>query len=114
MAASHNRDHSIIACSRHIHIFLFFAHIPFVVNHTINATPPESLQQYQCCVIFACFLRCVLVFLIAQWGDSDTRFPQAEPESSIASYIGEREIALYICAATHTTHVYLCRHPPLH
>jgi len=27
-------DHSIIACSRHIHIFLFFARIPFVVNHT--------------------------------------------------------------------------------
>jgi len=23
---------------------LFFAHIPFVVNHTINATPPEWLQ----------------------------------------------------------------------
>ena len=39
------RDHSIIAYSRHIDIFLFFAHIPFVVNHTINATPPERLQQ---------------------------------------------------------------------
>jgi len=39
------RDHSIIACSRHTHVFLFFAHIPFVVNHTINATPPERLQQ---------------------------------------------------------------------
>jgi len=39
------RDHSIIDCSGHIHIFLFFAHIPFVVNHTINATPPERLQQ---------------------------------------------------------------------
>ena len=24
---------------------LFFAHIPFVVNHTINATPPERLQH---------------------------------------------------------------------
>ena len=24
---------------------LFFKHIPFVVNHTINATPPERLQQ---------------------------------------------------------------------
>ena len=41
------RDHSIIACSRQTHIFLFFAHIPFVVNHTINATPPERLQQKQ-------------------------------------------------------------------
>jgi len=25
---------------------LFFTHIPFVVNHTINAPPPERLQQY--------------------------------------------------------------------
>jgi len=25
---------------------LFFTHMPFVVNHTINATPPERLQQY--------------------------------------------------------------------
>jgi len=24
----------------------FFTHIPFVVNHTINATPPERLQRY--------------------------------------------------------------------
>ena len=39
------RDHSIIACSSHIHIFLFCAHIPFVVNHTINATLLERLQQ---------------------------------------------------------------------
>jgi len=38
-------DHSIIACSRHINILLFFAHIPFVVNHTINAMPTERLQQ---------------------------------------------------------------------
>jgi len=25
---------------------LFFTHIPFMVNHTINATPPERLQHY--------------------------------------------------------------------
>jgi len=25
---------------------LFFTHIPFVVNHTINATPPDRLQQH--------------------------------------------------------------------
>jgi len=25
---------------------LFFAHIPFVVDHTINATPPGRLQQH--------------------------------------------------------------------
>jgi len=41
-----HRDHSINACSRHIHILLFFAHIPFVANHKINATPSERLQHY--------------------------------------------------------------------
>ena len=30
----------------HMCMVLFFTHIPFVVNHTINATPPERLQQY--------------------------------------------------------------------
>jgi len=32
---------------------LFFKHIPFVVNETINATPPERLQhsQWLCLVI---------------------------------------------------------------
>ena len=40
------RDHSIIACPRHIYIVFFFRHIPFVVNHTINATPTERLQQH--------------------------------------------------------------------
>jgi len=39
-------DHSIIACSRHLHMVLFFAHIPFVVNRAFNATPAERLQQY--------------------------------------------------------------------
>jgi len=29
----------------HMCMVLFFMHIPFVVNHTINATPPERLQQ---------------------------------------------------------------------
>ena len=45
VAASNNRDHSIIACLRHAYIFLFFPHIQFVVNHTINTTPPDRLQQ---------------------------------------------------------------------
>ena len=49
-------DHSIIACSRHIYVLLFFAHIPFVVNHTINATPPQRLQQRQI-LISTCSLR---------------------------------------------------------
>ena len=40
------RGHSIIACSHHVYIVLFFAHIPFVVNHTFNATPAERFQQY--------------------------------------------------------------------
>jgi len=35
----------IIACSLHVYIFLFFTHISFVVNHTINVTPPERLQH---------------------------------------------------------------------
>jgi len=39
-------DHSFIACSRHINVVLFFAHILFVVNHTFNRTPKERLQQY--------------------------------------------------------------------
>jgi len=26
---------------------LFFTHIPFVVIHTINATPPERLQHHE-------------------------------------------------------------------
>jgi len=29
----------------HICMVLFFTHIPIVVNHTINATPPERLQH---------------------------------------------------------------------
>jgi len=47
VAPSNNKDHArnlIIACSHHAHIFLFFAHILFVVNHTFSATPPERLQ----------------------------------------------------------------------
>jgi len=40
------RDHSIIACSRHTYVVLFFAHIPFVLNHTFP-TSTERLQQYR-------------------------------------------------------------------
>jgi len=36
-------DHSIITCSRQI--FMGDA-LPFVVNHTFNATPMETLQQH--------------------------------------------------------------------
>jgi len=41
VAASNNRDHA-----PRIYIFLFFTHIPFVVNHTFNATPPQRLQHH--------------------------------------------------------------------
>ena len=33
----------LLARAKHMMV-LFFTHIPFVVNHTINATPPERLQ----------------------------------------------------------------------
>ena len=53
MAASNNREHAsqslLLLLARTTYIMvLFFTHIPFVVNHTINATPPESLQHYNC------------------------------------------------------------------
>ena len=35
----------LLARATHIMV-LCFTHIPFVVNHTINATPPERLQQH--------------------------------------------------------------------
>jgi len=35
----------LLARATHIMV-LFFTHIPFMVNHTINATPPERLQQH--------------------------------------------------------------------
>jgi len=50
MAASNNRDHArnlLLLLARATYIMvLFFAHMPFVVNHTINAIPPERLQHY--------------------------------------------------------------------
>ena len=50
-AASNNREHALqsllLLLARATYMMvLFFPHIPFVVNHTINATPPERLQQY--------------------------------------------------------------------
>ena len=49
---STRRDNSIIACSRHVYILLSFAHIPFVVNHTFNATPRERLQHHAASSLF--------------------------------------------------------------
>jgi len=45
-------DHSFIACSRHIYMVLFFAHIPFVVNRTINATANFQPLNSTFCVDF--------------------------------------------------------------
>jgi len=53
----------------HICMVLFFTHIPFVVNHTFNSTPPERLQQYfiavknillhaYCMLMYACQMWC--------------------------------------------------------
>ena len=50
VAASNNRVHmpwSLDYCLFTSHIWvMFFAHIPFVVNHTFNATPIGRLQQH--------------------------------------------------------------------
>jgi len=51
VTASNNRDHArnlsyYCLLALHNMMVLFFTHIPFVVNHTINATPPERLQQH--------------------------------------------------------------------
>ena len=40
------RDDSIMACSRHIHMVLFFAHNPLVVERAFSATPAKWLQRY--------------------------------------------------------------------
>ena len=53
-AASNNRDNAsqslllLLAHATYIMV-LFFTHILFVVNHTINTTLPERLQQYHIC-----------------------------------------------------------------
>jgi len=50
VTASNNGDHApqslFLLLVRATHIVFFFKHIPFVVNHTINAMPLERLQQY--------------------------------------------------------------------
>jgi len=48
---SNSRDHAsqslLLLLARTTYtMVLFFMHIPFVVNHTINATPPERLQHH--------------------------------------------------------------------
>jgi len=49
VAARNNRDHArnlLLLLARATYIMvLFFTHIPFVVNHTINATPSDRLQH---------------------------------------------------------------------
>jgi len=51
VAASNNRVHALrllyyCLFTPCIYILLFFTHIPFVVNHIFNTTPPDKLQQY--------------------------------------------------------------------
>ena len=58
VAASNNSSHAMITLLllvRATYIWvLFFTHIPFVVNHTFDATPTESLQQHlECSVLFS-------------------------------------------------------------
>ena len=57
----------------HICMVLFFTHIPFVVNHTINATPLERLQQYSC-VTHVNICSCVIVCFVVE---SNVRWSQA-------------------------------------
>jgi len=51
VAASNNRDHArnlLLLLARATYtMVLVFTHIPFLVNHTINATLPQKLQQDQ-------------------------------------------------------------------
>jgi len=65
-----HQDHSIgitlLLLVRATYIMvLFFTHIPFVVNHTINATPPERLQQYTNKLVWMQTLRyvCLHIYL---------------------------------------------------
>ena len=39
------RGHSVIVCTRHFFISVFFAYILFMVNRTFNATPTENLLE---------------------------------------------------------------------
>jgi len=57
VAASNNRDHmpwTLYYCLFAPHVVLFFAHIPFVVNRTFNATLTERLQHLCCWEQFKC------------------------------------------------------------
>jgi len=58
------QDHSIIASSRHIYMVLFFAHIPFVVNHTFSAMPVKvaTLPRFHSLQILCLFSFCSLNF----------------------------------------------------
>jgi len=96
VAASNNRDHARKLSSRtlvikfnrsHVNIgraftsqslllllarathmmVLFFTHIPFVVNHTFNAIPPERLQQYQPLLLLALAITQQLYLLNFAW-----------------------------------------------
>jgi len=80
-AASNNRDHVsqslllLLACATYIMV-LFFTHIPFVVNHTIVATPPERLQQHP--LLFAT-VHTNRTFFVLGWTRHDLRILVTAP-----------------------------------
>jgi len=50
----------------------FFTHIPFVVNHTIKAIPPERLHQYNGTkrMTLSCYFLCICHILDKKWVNS--------------------------------------------
>jgi len=95
------RNHSIIACSRHLYLVLFFTHIPFVVNPAFNATPPERLQQ---CDTRSCAIKMVHFIHPESWARG------ADPgQRPSASSVGEHPVVEQAFCVTPTFH----RHAPL-
>jgi len=45
------QNHPIIACSCHIYMVLFFAHIPFKVNRLFSAMPTKRLHSVPICLV---------------------------------------------------------------
>ena len=115
-AASNNRvmhrDHSIIACSRHIYMVFFFAHIPFMVNH--NATPAERLQQHPP-LFYNKLPQSLVLFVKASHGTTSTSLSQ---HHFVAIGKSERHMrkALHCAASNNRVHaprsLYYCLFTP--
>ena len=72
VAASNNRVHmpwSLYYClfAPRVCMVLFFTHIPFVVNYTFNATPPERLQQYALLRVVAVYMHALEIQVSPAW-----------------------------------------------